>query len=325
MSEFIFPEGKTIFQEPLSRESLQLILEKIQNAEKAFNGFIKTTKGYKAISYLFFVKGKPYAAGEIVNSRPSSIAIKDFFGSLSIGDKKGIISLHETGPLIVKCLLVFIQKEPGIKAPSVIVDLEGIIKQIGAKDSDFFVILKKYNFYNFFYFMKGGHKESFFADTTFIYSKDAPVEEQLLLYAYPQDVVPVEVFFYSDTTTRKAIDAEEVVLAEMRDMISKEEVRSVVGYCELLFVEGAQQGKSMRVNLPCIIGRKSTDVIVNDSLVSRQHASLRKSEERLIIEDLNSKNGTLVNGKEIKVKELSKGDIITLGRTSIRIEDYHLA
>lgn len=70
-----------------------------------------------------------------------------------------------------------------------------------------------------------------------------------------------------------------------------------------------------------IIGRdESADVVVDDAGVSRRHSEIRVTNDgpHLVtsIRDLNSTNGTFVNGDRITSQRLEDGDRITLGRTS---------
>src|SRR5216684_2446593 len=58
-----------------------------------------------------------------------------------------------------------------------------------------------------------------------------------------------------------------------------------------------------------------TLLAVPDAWVSTTHAVIRKSEDRWIIEDASSKNGTLVNGRITRTAELQDGDLIELGQT----------
>jgi hypothetical protein len=56
--------------------------------------------------------------------------------------------------------------------------------------------------------------------------------------------------------------------------------------------------------------------------VSRQHAIIRKEEDGYDILDLNSTNGTWVNGKRLKPNEphrLFSGDIVRLGRLNLLV------
>src|SRR5262249_50191838 len=49
--------------------------------------------------------------------------------------------------------------------------------------------------------------------------------------------------------------------------------------------------------------------------VSRQHASLRKDGDALVLVDAGSRNRTLVNGKPVTEHRLQDGDEITVGKT----------
>jgi DNA-binding response OmpR family regulator len=69
----------------------------------------------------------------------------------------------------------------------------------------------------------------------------------------------------------------------------------------LLMVEGPSPGKRTFVDQPeLIIGRdEQCDVVIPERQVSRQHARIRQERGKYILEDLESKNGTFVNGQEI--------------------------
>ena len=54
--------------------------------------------------------------------------------------------------------------------------------------------------------------------------------------------------------------------------------------------------------------------------VSRHHAKLEVGPERVAIEDLESRTGTMVNGRFVRQSELESGDVITLGEYTIRLD-----
>jgi pSer/pThr/pTyr-binding forkhead associated (FHA) protein len=64
-----------------------------------------------------------------------------------------------------------------------------------------------------------------------------------------------------------------------------------------------------------IIGRmRGCDVRIPPALVSREHCELRIKGESVLVEDLGSANGTIVNGKTIKKRmELEDGDLLQVG------------
>ncbi len=66
------------------------------------------------------------------------------------------------------------------------------------------------------------------------------------------------------------------------------------------------------------VGKLSTnDFQLNDNSVSRQHCQFLKSKDGYKIVDLNSTNGTFVNGKKIKERVLKEEDNVTIGRTTL--------
>jgi hypothetical protein len=80
----------------------------------------------------------------------------------------------------------------------------------------------------------------------------------------------------------------------------------------------------MRVVLgpePITIGRlPESTIVVNDPNASRRHAEIRRSGNDVVVVDLNSTNGTRVNGATIRERVLNDGDQIVIGTTVLRFE-----
>ena len=69
-----------------------------------------------------------------------------------------------------------------------------------------------------------------------------------------------------------------------------------------------------------IIGRDlGNDVQIDNIAVSREHAKIIRGPNYYLIEDLNSTNGTFVNGKKINKKYLMENDEISIGKHSLQI------
>ena len=68
-----------------------------------------------------------------------------------------------------------------------------------------------------------------------------------------------------------------------------------------------------------VFGRSAQcDIPVEDNNCSRQHCQIRKWAGKYVVEDLQSKNGTFVNGSKVnKEQTLADGDLITIGDTTI--------
>ena len=73
------------------------------------------------------------------------------------------------------------------------------------------------------------------------------------------------------------------------------------------------------------IGRRAYNDIVIDHLgVSGEHAAIVQSPEGLVVEDLQSTNGTYVNDQAVKQQRLQAGDVIGIGRFRLLVADGQL-
>ncbi len=67
------------------------------------------------------------------------------------------------------------------------------------------------------------------------------------------------------------------------------------------------------------IGRTpDNDLCIDADFISRHHAVVLVSAGGAVIEDLNSTNGVFVNGTKIARRQLSEGDLVTIGKTGFR-------
>jgi ABC transport system ATP-binding/permease protein len=71
------------------------------------------------------------------------------------------------------------------------------------------------------------------------------------------------------------------------------------------------------------IGRTTrADFIVDAALVSRVHCRLTADKSaQLLVEDLGSTNGTIVNGKRVDRSTLKTGDTLTVGRVEFLVSE----
>lgn len=82
----------------------------------------------------------------------------------------------------------------------------------------------------------------------------------------------------------------------------------------LKVLEGREKGTVYPVTKPRMtIGRENADVIVDDKLSSRVHCELEISGKTVTLRDLDSTNGTFVEGKPVKTAELSGNSIFKIG------------
>jgi len=67
------------------------------------------------------------------------------------------------------------------------------------------------------------------------------------------------------------------------------------------------------------LGRRPyNDLVIDNLAVSGEHAAFVLEGDTALVEDLNSTNGTYVNGKAIRRQALAHGDLVEIGKYKIR-------
>jgi len=85
----------------------------------------------------------------------------------------------------------------------------------------------------------------------------------------------------------------------------------------LFVIRGNDQGVRFELKEKVLrLGRDSSSAIqVHDTEVSRQHAEIRREGQDFTVSDLDSSNGTFVNGHRVRQHHLSSGDQVQMGST----------
>lgn len=93
---------------------------------------------------------------------------------------------------------------------------------------------------------------------------------------------------------------------------------------KLDFVVGSCSGKSFNITKSgAAIGRADDNsIVIKDETISGHHAKIEFSGELFVVEDLNSSNGTYINGKKISRAKLANGDTFKFGKCEGTITIY---
>jgi two-component system, cell cycle response regulator len=93
----------------------------------------------------------------------------------------------------------------------------------------------------------------------------------------------------------------------------------------LIVLQGASVGAMFKLDGPeSTIGRgSSSQVRLQDDGISRRHARIVRIGSDVYVEDLESANGTIVNGERVARAALKDGDKIRIGSTTILKFTYH--
>ncbi|MEO1652332.1 MAG: FHA domain-containing protein [Bacteroidota bacterium] len=119
---------------------------------------------------------------------------------------------------------------------------------------------------------------------------------------------------------KKIDEVPTVVPPQKHDL--KNTIISGGGGAPLLKISAGSFNENFRLNKPTItIGRgTNNDIIIPEQTVSSKHATITIENGSFFINDLDSTNGTFVNGSRVSAKILKSGDLIKLGGASCMFE-----
>ena len=84
----------------------------------------------------------------------------------------------------------------------------------------------------------------------------------------------------------------------------------------LIYQSGEQASEMVKLRLDgTIFGREKADVVIKDKEVSSTHFQIQKIGDEYHIFDMNSSNGTFLNGQKVVKGKLHEGDSIRVGKT----------
>ncbi len=91
---------------------------------------------------------------------------------------------------------------------------------------------------------------------------------------------------------------------------------------EVTGVDGPALGMTWRsAGTSCAVGSHgSNDVVIQDPAVSRFHCELRLEQNRIRLHDLDSTNGTLLDGVPIAIGIVRDGSLLQVGRSTLRVQ-----
>jgi len=85
-------------------------------------------------------------------------------------------------------------------------------------------------------------------------------------------------------------------------------------------ITGSLKGKTYTIDTDKTIGRGSdNDIVFDEGTISSHHCEIILQYGVFIIKDLDSTNGTIVNGKKIKEFQLNPGDEIKISSVNIKV------
>lgn len=109
-------------------------------------------------------------------------------------------------------------------------------------------------------------------------------------------------------------------------LLQMEETKDVVSLrkCQLRVLSGPDEKKKFDLNQKRTqLGKKEdNDIVLLDNTVSRHHIAIEMTSDSYLLKDLESTNGTYINGLKVKEAYLTPGDVIKIGNSEIEFTAF---
>ena len=110
------------------------------------------------------------------------------------------------------------------------------------------------------------------------------------------------------------VDQSQTEISALLEKISDRE--PFIGEGIVPILKEVQAGTEYRLSgAQVTVGRSGTDITVDDPEVSRNHCLIKVFGDRIVIIDLDSTNGTYVDGKKIKTANLGASEQFSIGNS----------
>jgi pSer/pThr/pTyr-binding forkhead associated (FHA) protein len=158
-------------------------------------------------------------------------------------------------------------------------------------------------------------------ETITSYISNDPIDDDNLL---PEHLIDEQLLEQGEESGPVPVNEEDLALPVVENSTSGEATQVFKSFVQVyleIFGEHAPFDKYNLESNQVFIGRDAgkCQIVLKDSEVSAIHAVIKKNNITCHVEDLNSANGTLVNGVRVNKADLSNGDEILIGTTTFTI------
>jgi pSer/pThr/pTyr-binding forkhead associated (FHA) protein len=302
-------------ERPYEQEAFEHYLRQMHADNQLFVGMVDVAVTPDHRLYLFIVQKELYAAACWHNGQFHPVTLRRFFRLLH-DSYNARMSVWQADPILIKSLLVLTQKAPSLQTTSAVVKLDGLLQHLGQMQRDALLVVHEAAALTLCYFLNG--------QLVFLQSKNPAWQQgednnETRLQKIVQETAkaePVPLSLFEDVNVHPAQDRD-----LLGDIWPEKLIESFLTprFALVLAAEGGQEARVVVRGSQFSIGRGGdNDLILSDPSVSRSHLLIRYEQGSYLAQDLDSRNGTMVNGRAITSAPLTGGESLRLGEVALR-------
>jgi pSer/pThr/pTyr-binding forkhead associated (FHA) protein len=294
-------------------ETFEQQLHQLHTGERPFVGVVEVVVEPNHRLYLCIVHGELHAAARWWNAKWSSLTIRRFFQLLHAADDARV-NVWRADPILIKSLLIVAQKAPSLHTTSAVVKLDGLLQHLAQMRRDALLVVHEPSGLTLCYFLNGA--PVFLESRNPVWREIDDNHGRLQRIVQKTTAESVDLSLYEDVNVHAAQD---------RDLLGDQWPERVIEFflaprCALvLATEGGQEARVIMKGSQFAIGRgPDNDLVLSHPSVSRSHLLIRFEQGGHFARDLDSRNGTLLNGCAMTGATLTGGESLRVGEVALR-------
>ncbi len=296
------------------QEIFEQQLHKLHMEERPFVGGVEVVVESNHRLYLCIVQGELHAAARWWNAKWSSLTIRRFF-QLVHAAYGARVQVWRADPILIKSMLVVAQKAPSLQTTSAVVKLDGLLQHLAQVQRDALLVVHEAAGLTLCYFLNGA---PVFLESRNPFWREIDDDNNGRLQRIVQETTAesIELSLYEDVNVHPAQD---------RDLLGDRWPERVIDFflsprfALVLASEGGQEARIVLKGSQFTIGRgPDNDLVLSHPSVSRSHLLIRFEQGGHLARDLESRNGTLLNGRPMTSASLTGGESLRVGEVALR-------
>jgi pSer/pThr/pTyr-binding forkhead associated (FHA) protein len=304
-----------VTDQPYSQEAFEQRLRQIHADDRPFGGLMEVVIEHGHRLYLFIVQKELYAAARWRNGEFSPLTLRRFFHALHRAYGAGM-NLWQADPILLKSLLVLTQKAPSLQTTSAVVKLDGLLQHLAQMQRDALLVVHEASGLTLCYFLNGQLVFFQSRNPAWQLSEDSNRARLQKIVEETAKAEPVPLSLFEDVNVHPAQDRD-----LLGDMWPEKLIDFFIAprFALILTTEGGAEARVAVKGSQFSVGRGTeNDLILSDPSVSRYHLLIRFEQGAYVAQNLESRNGTMVNGRPITTAPLTGGESLRVGDVVLR-------
>ncbi len=310
-----FPPGEELLPPTPFVPALLAEVDALLHDGSCTNGRFELETGESRLVCLIH-RSAPYLAGLVERDLFSRVPLVDFVPrARQLEGARCRLVRSETAEVLL--IAVHLGRRPDLQGSTELVDPAHVLSYLERQRQDAAIALERDGRRTLLFLDAGRPAHLFFGDPADD-PGDGDLEERVLTFAFAPGAPPCRIEVFTRLRVEPDPDAG-LSFKRLEASAQPPPPADVVVH----LADGREVRRRPFTAPEMIVGRDPTvDLFIDNLAVSRKHARLTWERGSFVVEDLDSANGTRVDGKPVERHQLAAGEVIEIGKFEVTVVAY---